>query len=84
MTLSKQCDHCGRPFKPTAEAPHKRFCSKGCRVNWHLQRQKRATELLGEITSATLIGIAQTADVTTRQAARVLIAAGLQVEENGL
>lgn len=43
------CDHCSRPLKPQPSAPAKRFCSAGCRQDWHLEKRKRAMELLRKL-----------------------------------
>jgi len=80
MTPSKQCDHCGRPISPRPSAPHKRFCSSGCRVSYHLEKQSRATALAGPISWPKLESIAKAAKVAAPTAVAVLEAAGLRVE----
>ncbi len=39
------CEQCGQPYSPDSRAPHKRFCSAKCRLQWHqAQRQLAVTE----------------------------------------
>lgn len=41
------CDQCGRPMGlPPPTAPHKRFCSRECRLQWHGAEIRRAREAL--------------------------------------
>ncbi len=48
MAEIRSCENCGRPINVPAFALNKRFCSDGCRNNWHNSRAKRAKELLAE------------------------------------
>lgn len=36
------CANCSRPCAPRACAPHKRFCSDACRMQWHGRRRAEA------------------------------------------
>lgn len=43
LSSHRYCQNCGRPFHTIPlEAPHKRFCSKTCREQWHYQQRKAA------------------------------------------
>lgn len=40
------CDNgCGRGLRPAPSAPHKRFCSNACRMQWHSKRRTEAMRL---------------------------------------
>lgn len=36
---------CGRALRPAPSAPHKRFCSDACRMQWHSKRRTEAMRL---------------------------------------
>lgn len=39
------CANCSRPLASRACAPHKRFCSDACRMQWHGRRRAEALRL---------------------------------------
>lgn len=39
---SRKCEKCGKEFKVTLSAPHKRFCSTGCRNAWWARERQQA------------------------------------------
>ena len=43
------CANCQRRLTPVPSAPHKRFCSTGCRMAYHARRRQSAFDLLRKL-----------------------------------
>ena len=48
IEFAKKCDVCGKGFFLEKTAPHKRFCSQKCRVEFHKNERNRALRELRE------------------------------------
>lgn len=45
----RTCKNCPRTFILTEPAPHKRFCSSTCRVEWHNNQRKLGLQALAQL-----------------------------------
>lgn len=46
------CKNCPRTFELEEPAPHKKFCSKDCRIEWHNKQRKLGLAVLAQLQSS--------------------------------